>query len=111
VLLNSRHVAELIEQGEVNEIKEAMEKSMTPGSQTFEQSLFKMIRDGAITQEEGLAYADSSNNLLWQLNNAAAGGTAAQPAPPKEAEKPADKGVGGASFSEFKLSLDDEKAA
>jgi twitching motility protein PilU len=111
VLLNSRHVAELIEQGEVNEIKEAMEKSMTPGSQTFEQSLFKMIRDGAITQEEGLAYADSSNNLLWQLNNAAVGGTPAQAAPPKEPEKPADKGVGGASFSEFKLSLDDEKAA
>jgi twitching motility protein PilU len=111
VLLNSRHVAELIEQGEVNEIKEAMEKSMTPGSQTFEQALFKMIRDGAITQEEGLANADSANNLLWQLNNAAAGGAPAQAAPPKDPAKPADKGIGGASFSEFKLALDDEKAA
>jgi twitching motility protein PilU len=113
VLLNTRHIAELIEQGEVNEIKEAMEKSMSPGSQTFEQSLFKMIRDGVITQEEGLAYSDSANNLLWQLNNAAAapGSSAAQPAAPKEPEKPVDKGVGGASFSEFKLSLDDEKAA
>jgi twitching motility protein PilU len=114
VLLNSRHVAELIEQGEVNEIKEAMEKSMTPGSQTFEQSLFRMIREGAITQEEGLAYSDSANNLLWQLNNAAAGATSPggqAPAAPKEPEKPVDKGVGGASFSEFKLSLDDEKAA
>jgi twitching motility protein PilU len=110
VMLNTRHIAELIEQGEVNEIKEAMEKSMSPGSQTFEQSLFKMIRDGKISQEEGLAYADSANNLLWQLNNAA-GGTAAPVAPPKEPEKPVDKGVGGASFSEFKLSLDDEKAA
>ena len=110
VLLNTRHIAELIEQGEVNEIKEAMEKSMSPGSQTFEQSLFKMIRDGKISQEEGLAYADSANNLLWQLNNAASGG-AAQAAPAKEPEKPVDKGVGGASFSEFKLSLDDEKAA
>ncbi len=114
VLLNSRHVAELIEQGEVNEIKEAMEKSMTPGSQTFEQALFKMIREGAITQEEGLAYSDSANNLLWQLNNAAAGATTPggqAPAAPKEPEKPVDKGVGGASFSEFKLSLGDEKAA
>jgi twitching motility protein PilU len=110
VLLNTRHIAELIEQGEVNEIKEAMEKSMSPGSQTFEQSLFKMIRDGSVTQEEGLAYADSATNLLWQLNNAAAGPAPSQAAA-KEPPKPVDKGVGGASFSEFKLSLDDEKAA
>jgi twitching motility protein PilU len=111
VLLNTRHIAELIEQGEVNEIKEAMEKSMSPGSQTFEQSLFKMIRDGSVTQEEGLAYADSATNLLWQLNNAAAGAAPSHAAAVKEPEKPVDKGVGGASFSEFKLSLDDEKAA
>ena len=37
VLLNTRHIAELIEKGEISEIKEAMEKSMSPGSQTFEQ--------------------------------------------------------------------------
>ena len=43
VLLNTRHIAELIEKGDINEIKEAMEKSMAPGSQTFEQSLFKHV--------------------------------------------------------------------
>jgi len=37
VLLNTRHISELIEKGDINEIKEAMEKSMAPGSQTFEQ--------------------------------------------------------------------------
>jgi twitching motility protein PilU len=113
VLLNSRHIAELIEQGDINEIKEAMEKSMSPGSQTFEQSLFKMIRAGTITQQEGLANADSANNLLWQLNNAAAvsGPPPSEQSAPAAPEKPADPGVGGASFSEFKLSLDDEKVA
>ena len=40
VLLNTRHIQELIEKGEINEIREALEKSMSPGSQTFEQSLF-----------------------------------------------------------------------
>src|SRR3954465_5165708 len=35
VLLNTRHVSELIEKGEINEIKDALEKSMSPGSQTF----------------------------------------------------------------------------
>ena len=46
VLLNTRHIAELIEKGDINEIKEAMEKSMAPGSQTFEQALFKLFMDG-----------------------------------------------------------------
>ena len=55
VLLNTRHIAELIEKGEISEIKEAMEKSMAPGSQTFEQALFKLIKGGKITQEEALA--------------------------------------------------------
>ncbi len=50
VLLNTRYTAELIDKGEISEIKEAMEKSMTPGSQTFEQALFKMYKDGLITQ-------------------------------------------------------------
>jgi twitching motility protein PilU len=73
VMLNSRYIAELIEKGEINEMKEAMEKALTPGSQTFEQSLFKMIGDGIITQDEALANADSANNLLWLINNTEAG--------------------------------------
>ncbi|MEO6354307.1 MAG: PilT/PilU family type 4a pilus ATPase [Burkholderiaceae bacterium] len=69
VMLNTRHVAELIEKGEITQIKEAIEKSLSPGSQTFEQTLLHMIKSGAISQEEGLANADSPSNLLWQLNN------------------------------------------
>src|SRR5436190_12509045 len=73
VLLNSRHVAELIEKGEINEIKDALEKSMSPGSQTFEQALFKLFMDGKITQEEAMANADSATNMLWLINQATAG--------------------------------------
>jgi twitching motility protein PilU len=73
IMLNSRYMAELIEKGEVNQMKEAMEKALTPGSQTFEQSLFRMINDGVVTQEEALANADSANNLLWLINNTEAG--------------------------------------
>ena len=36
VMLNTRHMAELIQKGEINEMKDAMEKSLSPGSQTFE---------------------------------------------------------------------------
>jgi twitching motility protein PilU len=70
VMLNTRHVAELIERGEINAIKEAMEKSLSPGSQTFEQALYRMIREDQITEEEALSYADSPTNLLWLINNA-----------------------------------------
>jgi twitching motility protein PilU len=70
VMLNTRHVAELIEKGEINGIKEAMEKSLSPGSQTFEQALYRMIREEQITEEEALSYADSPTNLLWLINNA-----------------------------------------
>ena len=39
VLLNTRNISELIEKGEISEMKEAIEKSLSPGSQTFEQAL------------------------------------------------------------------------
>jgi Tfp pilus assembly protein, ATPase PilU len=44
ILLNTRHVQELIERGEVLAVKEAMEQSLAPGSQTFEQDLFRLYR-------------------------------------------------------------------
>lgn len=73
VMLNTRHISELIEKGEINEIKEAMEKSMAPGSQTFEQALFALFMGGHITQDEAMANADSATNMLWLINQATAG--------------------------------------
>ncbi|MEW5863329.1 MAG: PilT/PilU family type 4a pilus ATPase [Pseudomonadota bacterium] len=112
VLLNTRHIAELIEKGEINEIKEAMEKSMAPGSQTFEQALFKLFMDGQITQEEALANADSATNMLWLINQATAGQITGQtPAPsagePREQKKEgllASAG-GAASFGDIKIDM------
>ena len=73
VLLNSRHIAELVQKGEVSEIKEAMEKSLSPGCQTFEQALFGMLVEDSITQEEAMINSDSATNLLWLINNTEAG--------------------------------------
>ncbi len=109
VMLNTRHIAEMIEDGHVNEIKEAMEKSLSPGSQTFEQSLFKMYRDGVISQNEALTNADSSNNLMWLMNNSEAESATklkVQLAP--SLSQPVEILPSGASFSEFKLKLGNE---
>jgi twitching motility protein PilU len=72
-LINSQHIAELIERGDFTSIKEAVEKSMSKGSQTFEQDLARLINEGLITREEGLTYADSPTNLIWRLQNDQAG--------------------------------------
>ncbi len=69
VLLNTKLVSELIEQGDFSGIKEAMEKSLAEGSQTFEQDLARLITQGTITRDEGLAFADSPTNLMWRLQN------------------------------------------
>ena len=69
VMLNTKLVQELIAQGEFSQVREAMEKSMAEGSQTFEQDIARLITDGLVDQREGLAHADSPNNLLWRLQN------------------------------------------
>jgi twitching motility protein PilU len=69
VLLNSKFVSELIEKGDFSGVKEAMEKSMAEGSQTFEQDIARLIKDNTISRDEGMAHADSPTNLLWRLQN------------------------------------------
>jgi twitching motility protein PilU len=96
VMLNTRHVAELIEQGEIAQVKEAVEKSLSAGSQTFEQALLALIKEAAITQEEALAHADSASNLYWLLNNE-------QPRDAKPEQK--DDKEEGATFTEFTLNI------
>jgi twitching motility protein PilU len=69
VLLNTQLVRELIAKGDLAAVHEAMDKSMAEGSQTFEQCLAAMVREGLVTREEALAAADSPTNLLWRLQN------------------------------------------
>jgi twitching motility protein PilU len=99
LMLNTQYVAEMIEKGDFSGVKDAMEKSMAPGSQTFEDDLARMIRDDIITREEGLAFADSPTNLIWRLDNTAKGKDmlSSEPVQP-EYEEP--------SFSEISLSGD-----
>jgi twitching motility protein PilU len=69
IMLNSKLVSELIEKGDFSGVKEAMEKSMAEGSQTFEMDIARLILDGTVDKKEGLAYADSPTNLQWRLQN------------------------------------------
>src|SRR5205814_2603966 len=68
VLLNTSLIAELIKSGEFAQIKEAMEQSLYPGSQTFEQSLCRLYLDNVINYEEAMSGSDSPTNLAWLIN-------------------------------------------
>jgi twitching motility protein PilU len=76
VMLNTKLVSELIEKGDFSGVKEAMEKSMAEGSQTFEQDIARLIVEGIVDKKEGIAYADSPTNLMWRLQNDFAGKSA-----------------------------------
>ncbi len=69
VLLNTKLVSELIDKGDLSAVKEAVEKSLAEGSQTFEHDIARLINEGVVSRDEGLAYADSPTNLLWRLQN------------------------------------------
>ncbi len=69
VLVNSLYVSELVQKQQIDAIKEAMEQSMTDGSQTFEQALFHLYQSGRVSLEEALHNADSRNNLEWLIKN------------------------------------------
>ncbi|HEY0489561.1 MAG TPA: PilT/PilU family type 4a pilus ATPase [Telluria sp.] len=69
IMVNTRYVSDLIEKGDIGQIKEAMDKSLSPGSQSFETALLQLVQRGLVTQDEALANADSATNLLWLLNN------------------------------------------
>ena len=68
ILLNTALIGELIKAGEFTQIKEAMEQSLYPGAQTFEQALCRLYLDGVISYDEAMSASDSSTNLAWQIN-------------------------------------------
>ena len=72
VLLNSKLVSELIEKGDILGVKDAMTKSMSEGSQTFEEDIARLIQTDVVSREEGLMHADSPTNLMWRLQNTSA---------------------------------------
>jgi twitching motility protein PilU len=102
VMLNTKLVSELIAAADFPGVKEAMEKSLAEGSQTFEEDLARLITEGKITRDEGLSYADSPTNLMWRLQNDTS--PLASQAPAKK-EEPDDQ----ASYTEITIDVRPEE--
>ncbi|MHB8949031.1 MAG: PilT/PilU family type 4a pilus ATPase [Rhodoferax sp.] len=97
VMLNTNLVAEMIGKGDFSGVKEAMEKSMAEGGQTFEQDIARLIMDGVVDRKEGLLNSDSPTNLMWRLQN----DFNARAAAPEDTEDPDDH----PSFTEITLDV------
>ncbi len=68
VMLNSPHIAELIEQGKLASILEAMEESRDTGMQSFDEALIELYKSGRISLDEALDNADSRANLEARIH-------------------------------------------
>jgi twitching motility protein PilU len=67
VLLGTPMVADLVLRGEIDGIKEVMQKSENIGMKTFDTALFELYQEGLITEEEALRNADSPNNVRLKI--------------------------------------------
>ncbi len=68
VMLNTPRIAELIQRGDIAEVKDGLRDTQEQGMQTFDQALLELFRSGRVSMEEALANADSRANLEAQIH-------------------------------------------
>lgn len=73
VLLGTPMIADLVLKGEIEGIKEVMQKSENIGMKTFDAALFELYQEERITEEEALRNADSPNNVRLRIKLASEG--------------------------------------
>lgn len=86
VLLNTPLIRDMIRRGQIHEMKEAMDRSLQEGMQTFDQALYTLYKEGRIDLEEALSKADSRDGLALKIRLAEGG------------ETPLDEGFENAHF-------------
>jgi twitching motility protein PilU len=67
ILIQTPLISELIEKGEITEIRELMKRSTELGMQTFDQSLFNLFERNLISEADALRNADSINDLRLRM--------------------------------------------
>lgn len=67
ILMDTPRIRDLVKNGEIDHLKEAMEQGVQEGCQTFDHVLFLLHKDGKIDLEQALINADSANNLRLKV--------------------------------------------
>ncbi len=113
ILLNTSLIADLIKNDEIDKIRDAIEKSVSAGSQTFEQALYKLFKAGHITKEEAMRSADSASNMSTLIDFSERTSTFKVPVFDSKQTEPngnaADSGKPKSDLGNIKLNLDQPK--
>ncbi len=67
VLLDTPRVKDLIYKSQIDLLKEAMAHGSVEGMHTFDQALFDLYKEGRISYDNALAYADSVNDIRLRI--------------------------------------------
>lgn len=67
IMLRSAYISELIARGDIDSLKEAIEKGIDDGMQTFDQSLYRLFKENKISQDMALEHADSRTNMALKF--------------------------------------------
>lgn len=67
ILINTPRMADLIFQGQVDEMKSLIARSREQGMQTFDQALFDLYEQELISYEDALRNADSMNDVRLNI--------------------------------------------
>ena len=67
ILIATPRVKDLIYKNEVGLLKEAMAQGSQDGMQTFDQHIFILYKEGRISYENAIAYADSANDVRLRI--------------------------------------------
>lgn len=67
IMLNQGLVKELIHKGDIIKIRDIMEQNNQLGMNTFDQSLFRLYRDGRITEETAVSQSDQPGDMKIRI--------------------------------------------
>lgn len=67
LLLASAHVSDLILKGEVHALKDAMQNGKNVGMQTFDESLYQLVKAGLVRYADAIELADSRTDLTLRF--------------------------------------------
>lgn len=100
ILINTPLIRDMIRRGQVHEVKEAMERSLQEGMQTFDQALYRLYKEGKIELEEALRKADSRDGLSLKIRLSEGGADEHDPYADAFVATPSASGnEGGLNFS------------
>jgi twitching motility protein PilU len=67
VLLASSRVSDLILKGEIHGLKDAMSQGATASMQTFDESLYRLVKAGLVSFQDAIDFADSRTDLTLRF--------------------------------------------